>query len=48
MTQKEIEEREWLKSQLIKVLLGVSFVQVDDQLVNVSLLERSLLKESDD
>lgn len=48
MTQKEIEEREWLKSQLIKVLLGVSFAQVDDQLVNVSLLERNLRTGSND
>lgn len=45
---QENEPNEMLKQGLIRVLLGNGFTQVDDEFVNVSLLERSLLKESDD
>lgn len=48
MSQEKGKLEEVLKRGLIEVLLGNGFAQVDDEFVNVSLLERSLFKESDD
>ena len=42
MTEREKEDEETLRKSLMEVLFGSGFKQVDDQLVNVSLLERSL------
>jgi hypothetical protein len=42
VTEKGKDDEETLRKRLTEILFGAGFRQVDDQLVNVSLLERSL------